>query len=259
MKKFKLIKEYPNSPELGTEVNYSEKHQIYNYNGGNIYTALPKHTVENLPEYWQEIKDNGFEILALVGNSESQGRCGDLLTDDENIEAWLRGNGTNSWDIHAIKRLSDGQIFTIGDYVQERLTNNRGKTWEIRSFKNNSIQVTECYISYTSNTTVSLFNIVKIAKEKLFTTEDGIDIYGGDKYSTVDSVWNVFKDCEYPYASKVGKIFSTKERAEEYVLMNKPCLSIKDICPVIGRANHITYIDLNQLAANLKALVKQKL
>jgi hypothetical protein len=55
MKKYKLIKLYPNSPVLGTVVIYSEDHQIYNYNGGNYYTEFPKHQVENLPEYWEEV------------------------------------------------------------------------------------------------------------------------------------------------------------------------------------------------------------
>lgn len=60
MRKFKLIKCYPGSLPIGTEVNYSEEHKIYNYNGGNFYSELPKHQVENLPEFWKEVKEPVF-------------------------------------------------------------------------------------------------------------------------------------------------------------------------------------------------------
>ena len=69
MRKFKLIKCYPGSLPIGTEVNYSEEHKIYNYNGGNFYSELPKHQVENLPEFWKEVKepifisDDGVEMF----------------------------------------------------------------------------------------------------------------------------------------------------------------------------------------------------
>jgi hypothetical protein len=62
MLRYKLVKLYPNSPPLGTEVNYSETHKIYNNNGGNYYIELPKHQVENLPEFWQEIKEVKLEV-----------------------------------------------------------------------------------------------------------------------------------------------------------------------------------------------------
>lgn len=76
-KKFKLIKLYPSSPALGTEVNYSETHQIYNNNGGNYYTELPKHQVENLLEFWQEIKEVNLEVP--IG-TKFVNRIGELFT-----------------------------------------------------------------------------------------------------------------------------------------------------------------------------------
>ena len=53
--------------------------------------------------------------------------------------------------------------------------------------------------------------------------------------------------------------FSTEAKAEEYILMNKPILSIKEICPIVGQCNNNTYVDLYQLTKKLKELVKSKL
>ena len=54
-------------------------------------------------------------------------------------------------------------------------------------------------------------------------------------------------------------IFTTKEEAEDYIILNKPCLSIKDIAPIIGFCNNTTYVDLDLLTEKLKKLVKSKI
>lgn len=90
----------------------------------------------------------------------------------------------------------------------------------------------------------SFSNLEKI-KQKLFTTEDGVDIYEGDKYFELiipgfhnkQCVWNIL-----PYEGKSNLIydqegnrkhfrlwFSTEKAAEEYIIMNKPCLSLKEL------------------------------
>lgn len=82
------------------------------------------------------------------------------------------------------------------------------------------------------------------AKALLFTTEDGVDIFEGDSIHWVNI--NTFEkvNCN-KYNDDLGEIsiksllskkyecravgFSTKEKAEEYILMNKPCLSINNV------------------------------
>jgi hypothetical protein len=54
-------------------------------------------------------------------------------------------------------------------------------------------------------------------------------------------------------------IFTTKEEAEDYIILNKSCLSIKDIAPIIGFCNNTTYVDLDLLTEKLKKLVKSKI
>lgn len=76
--------------------------------------------------------------------------------------------------------------------------------------------------------------------EKLFTTEDGIDIYKGDTYWFLRKNYEPFiptidvaKDINpnFPQIQKhLGFItFSTREKAEEYVYFNKPRFSFKDM------------------------------
>lgn len=70
-------------------------------------------------------------------------------------------------------------------------------------------------------------------KTPLFTTEDGVHIFERDKYYIV---FYDFKVQEYNakqdyivWSESNYKKFSTKEKAEEYILLNKPCLSLTEI------------------------------
>ena len=61
MTKYKLIKEYPGSPELGTEVEkdtkYNSSHSYF-YRSGDKRICVFNDHVENNLEYWKEINDN---------------------------------------------------------------------------------------------------------------------------------------------------------------------------------------------------------
>lgn len=85
-------------------------------------------------------------------------------------------------------------------------------------------------------------------KQVLFTTEDGVEIKSGDKYSVVwlkdfkeskIKMWDsTFDEIAEPLLedetwSDGAKFFSTKEAAEQYILENKPCLSVNDAMKLI--------------------------
>ena len=53
MKKFKLIKAYPNSPDLGVVVEEDKIGQFVS----NTIEIFDKYTIENFPEFWEVIKD----------------------------------------------------------------------------------------------------------------------------------------------------------------------------------------------------------
>jgi len=69
----------------------------------------------------------------------------------------------------------------------------------------------------------------------LFTTEDGVEIFEGNEYWYImdcvnNGKWEIQKKTAHGTGHNSKHIrFSTKETAEEYILMNKPCLSLKDV------------------------------
>lgn len=137
--------------------------------------------------------------------------------------------------IYSVRRLSDNEVFTIGqdvffgDYGKiKSITINSGICYIGGEF-GNSGKGFSCVISFVSK-----------AEPVLFTTEDGVNIRKGDevfiveldgfKLSTSKHIanenWDTAGDPNY---TKKYKRFSSKEKAEDYILMNKPCLSIMDI------------------------------
>ena len=58
----------------------------------------------------------------------------------------------------------------------------------------------------------------------------------------------------FKYEPQYEKYFSTKEKAEEYILLNKPCLSLNDIKFAISKINNP-----EEKRNKLKTLVKLKI
>lgn len=166
----------------------------------------------------------------------------------------LLGEGAK---IHSVRRLSDGEVFTIGDKVESVNRFYKG-TWKIAEFiaANDMIYVTG------DNQAVNLFAIKKYQKQPLLTTEDGKDIYEGDEYWFVSDQYHLLHQItanNYLIERNKYKRFSTEEAAKEYILMNKPCLSVNDvekICILMySREDYEQILNLNKL----KELAKQKI
>lgn len=87
----------------------------------------------------------------------------------------------------------------------------------------------------------------------IFTTEDGVDIFEGDKTCWINN-WTVTNFTDWKRNGNTKELhFSTKEAAEEYILLNKPCLSINDL-------SDYYYTGKKSLTLKkLKDLVKSKL
>lgn len=229
MKKFRLIKEYPGSPSLGTIVyqhNLETTQRVYKIESTVSRVPLDKHIVEMQPLFWQEITKKDYEILSFVrinsslyqGIIKTKNSSGnftfDFVTGNDSEERLLNCSG---FAIHSVRRLSDNKIFTLDDKLVfdgvagklVRFTLSNGKMYADQ---------------------VSLSNIHHI-EDKLFTTEDGVDIFEGDSYFKVTN--DTFILLPMPSASKHeslrSKVFSTREAAREYIILNKPCLSISDI------------------------------
>lgn len=228
--KYRLIKTYPNSPELGAEAKFEKNAEIsYDINSGIQYLSI----IKNYPEYWEKVAEKDYEILCY---SRAFNRYSHSLTKRD-----------ESWDIHMIKRLSDGVIFSIGDKID-------GYSYTNRVILN--IELANKKLLFRQCLGYSMLEDIKHSKQPLFTTEDGVDIYEGDKIWFVDiDYWipeeRISKKRDI-YKNRGLFPFSTKEKAEEYIIMNKPCLSIEDFKKIFTNAR-------TSIIEPLKELVKSKL
>lgn len=233
MKQYKLIKEYPSLPpnwEIGMIVQLKNLHYlpIKLFYDDKVISYIE---VENYPEFWKLVKE--YEILSLIYNndiyelSKQKRENGDYKYLSKTRRGFLALSDLDQAEdvyIHSIKRLSDNEIFTIRDKVSHL-----DIIWNIKEF---SLKDSRCFTGG-----VNIYNIKKA--NSLFITEDNVEIFEGDTYYTV------FKKMVTKHAiNKIEKanplkedeewstdclFFSTKEKAEEYIIMNKPCLSIEEI------------------------------
>ena len=100
-------------------------------------------------------------------------------------------------------------------------------------------------------------------KQPLFTTEDGVDIFENDSYYVATKEFYILQHVKANYGSGtslIAKYFSTKEKAEEYILLNKPCLSLNDIFKNVEEMRKgLKTFENSELAKRFKKLVQQKL
>lgn len=273
--KYKLIKEYPGSPKLGTifEKIENKDNDLWlevKCSGAKYYQNNMSNLFQNYPEFWEKVVEKEYEILSFYFKNIA-GK-GDAYVDKDYIwKETSEGSGmwsrdgyitasysteemlqNSNYGIHSVKRTSDGKVFTIGDVVENQnpVYDCRGPItkFKIASGLYDDIEVHYCGYNYMHS--------IKHSKQPLFITEDGVEIFPGiQKVYYVDNKsleidW-CHPDSGFYLANKdCIKTFSTIEKAEEYVLYNKPCLSIKDVASVI---NTPWLIDV------LKGIVKEKI
>jgi hypothetical protein len=274
VKSYKLIKEYPESPKLGA-VYTEQKNSRFYINGINtLYCSY----FENQSDFWEEVIEKDYEILSFI---RIEGQILNKTGDNTFTKTGFSNLSENyllrhpDWRIHSIKRLSDDEIFTIGDIVQDSLTD------ELTNFKHQEIVFfnpgNKIICNALSGTTMPLSTIRKV-KQLLFTTEDGVDIFEGDIYyvvakkdiykSTINSEYEI-KAFDLEENNKSFKqynwnnfwSFSNRERAEEYVLMYKACLSVDDILNVWSELSGNTresLLDQSKLMSNIIKFAKNK-
>jgi hypothetical protein len=100
----------------------------------------------------------------------------------------------------------------------------------------------------------------------ILTTFDGVNKFIDDKVFSVQNApflidtimcLTVSDNITELYPRRI--FFSTLEKAEEYIVLNKSCLSIREIAIIIGQCNNTTYIDLDILTKKLKNIVESKI
>lgn len=251
MKKYRLIKKYPGSPKLGTEVIKNNEFGNYSYIEPNI-KEYSKNIIENNPEFWEEVVKKDYEILQVSIIRSIKHEIIDVSNYGEGYKGYILAlSKCDGNSIHSVKRLSDGEIFTVGDKCKRH---------------NDHILIITGFI-------LKSFNVLKIndywnindlkhIKKPLFTTKDGVDIFEGDNIHWVCNEFTYFytKNVNKEHYNLISggksglfKICSTKKEAEEYILMNKPYLSLKEIYDLTDENSGL----YNK--SDLKKLVQQKL
>lgn len=279
---YKLIKKYPSLPKdweegmiVGLGIGDKRLPNTFSPCNGKYkdYYVYYKEVTNN-PEFWEEVIEKEYEILSIRKTIND----GEILKfkDGRNPYTGLEYTGGETSEIYSVKRLSDGEIFTIGDKAQtigkypHSITSIQLK----KDFYNND----RVWIHWEKDCGGNWLESIEKCKEKIFTTEDRVDIFEGDYYYVVyfqkerfglPKGTDLFTVSKAHKAETLGrdetwstncKFFSKKEAAQEYILMNKPLnISIKKLCPIIGQCNNTTYIDLDLLTKKLKELVKSEL
>lgn len=202
MRKFKLIKTYPNSPKLGcivvdtnpnngaTDAYFSENWGEPNNKGG--FFIARHHKCEENPEFWEEIKETE-KLCVPIGTK--------FTVDTSDI-------------LFLIKRINtNGKVYV---------------SWEPLGGREYSVETVNKYF------TTRVWKIY-VEKPVLFVTEDGKEIREGDNFWVVTESFEIkywdFKVMDSIelniYYFKGKKRFSTKQAAQEYIDMNKPIYSKK--------------------------------
>ena len=109
---------------------------------------------------------------------------------------------------------------------------------------------------------LSIYGVIEYEESTIDSLDKGVLIVGDNEYFEVEKfLKNNFEKKEFSFITANNvKYFSTKEKAEEYVLMNKPCLSINDIsdCLTFHMLGNNKVIHGSATLSTLKDLVKSK-
>jgi hypothetical protein len=189
------------------------------YTGGVAF-SLNTSRVESLISI-EKVIEKDYEIVSYVAKDNPN-----------NITTKRRGAHLHEeyWKINSVKRLSDGEIFTLGDRVKGYEHGCIKTITEIVVNDTESILTEGIWLRYDSGSS-HMAHAIKV-KNPIFLTHDGEDIFDGDK------VWYVNKQDFYKsyfIASKTQSFFSdrmayflTREEAEDYIERNKVLFTTED-------------------------------
>lgn len=134
-----------------------------------------------------------------------------------------REDTTGLYLIEAVRRLSDGEVFSVGDRI-------RGFGTPI-----SAIEITDEFsgglaLRFTSPQSGCSIDTARKLPQPILTTVDGVQIFPGDEYYFIDAGWEIrFTGDNYNWVSENIKAFADKEEAILYVQENKPLLSLNDV------------------------------
>jgi len=207
-------------------------------------------TDELVKEFHQYTKTHFGGLLSFIGYSDGilehfkKSKQQNTIQKDWEIETWSwtsGGGNKNPAKIKSVKRLSDEEVFSVGDSIVCNNLENKILEFELihEGYTNEkSLRIKVNPINH-EKLRYFLINDISKVKQPLFKTEDGVNIFEGDAYF---SVCDNFQLLYTSFATKdsIGtRAFSTKQAAEDYILMNKPVLSVNDVLNISSKKNYI--------------------
>ena len=192
------------------------------------------------------------------------------------ISGDIEGNLKAGHKIKSVKRRSDGEVFTVGDKVVWDWKESAFPEFTITGFRSfpDSLMM-DCDHTTQNFEVCSKSNLRKsppptVLKDKvLFTTEDRVERSAGDVAWLLST--NNWRSCPTkvpengkPFMGATGnefKYFSSAEAAEQYILENKPCLSMNDVMDIVRTLGDCTTGSHNKSYINsmLHEKIKEKI
>lgn len=200
----------------------------------------------------KETKDKDYEVLSFINKNNNTVLAVTDIPPCYVVNDYLPWNSL--YNIHSVKRLSDGEVFNVGDILTNLGMDNGD--YPIKSI--NAINGTIAF-GY-GNSGVIIINYAKKAniKKHLFTTEDGVEIFDKGREIYIVNPDN-FEEWTSNGASCTQspflKYFSSEQKRFEYLLDNKPIqVSFNELEKIIwGKSGTWPYND------GLKKFFKQKI
>lgn len=255
MKRYRLKKLYPGLLELGMKVgDIVEYVKTYNhYTKNNVFNSSAR-IIKNSPEYWELIIEKDWEILSFKG--ESSPAIWELLPNGKykvtsninyldyvSLEDLLKNRNIH---IYQVLRKSDQQIFTLEDSVYYEIDGYKYDDFKIDRFEIRK-EDKDLYIRSSGEQLPKcvLRDLIKVSKSKLFITEDNKELYEGDSVYGVgckifDYIGQYKLNTKYKEEEiivitdkRYAKWFSNEDQAKNYIILNKPVFSVKDVYNII--------------------------
>ena len=156
-------------------------------------------------------------------------------------EDLLENKYGKKYSIHSVRRISDQEVFSVGDEIGWGIVGNFKTT--LLSFRINNEREGRLEFEYPiqgcGNVFCDFLDAIKLhkkasipePKKPLLITDDNIELYNNS-----DEIWLVYEDFSI-YKATVGhrasrpalKLYSTEQAAQEYILLNKPVLNLQDV------------------------------
>ena len=225
MKKYKLIKEYPGSDLVGTIITGNKETM---YSKGLGYRNYDWAHVETHPEFFEEVVEKDYEIVSYVAKD-----CDFIIVKGSEYPSSLDGLPNDYWKILSVKRLSDGEVFTVGDKVKVYEYGSIKTITEIAVNDTKSLVKQGIWLRYDYGSS-HMTHAIKV-ENPIFLTHDGKDIFDGDK------VWCVNKHSQFigidgsfiatstvHFNSDLIAYFLTMEDADSYIAKNRVLFTTED-------------------------------